>query len=103
LARPGGNLSGFINAEPGATAKFVDLIREIAPAVTYIAAMEYGIAAAVALDKAIAAAASSMGLRSAIVYVDNVSEIENAIGKISQEANTAPILPGDRLRPLIAN
>jgi putative ABC transport system substrate-binding protein len=39
LARPGGNITGFSNFEPAMTGKWLELLKEIAPSVTHVAAM----------------------------------------------------------------
>ena len=39
LARPGGNVTGFMNVEYGGTGKWLELLKEVAPAVTRVAVL----------------------------------------------------------------
>jgi putative ABC transport system substrate-binding protein len=39
LARPGGNVTGFTNIEFGITGKWLELLKQIAPAITYTAVL----------------------------------------------------------------
>ena len=41
FARPGGNLTGFLQYEPTMSAKFLQLLKDIAPNVTHIAVMQF--------------------------------------------------------------
>jgi ABC transporter substrate binding protein len=74
LARPGGNVTGFMNFEYGISGKWLELLKEIAPGVTRVAvlrdaAIPTGIAACCARTASGHAAApprSVMNLRRAI-------------------------------------
>ena len=61
LARPGGNATGFVQFEFGLTAKWLELLKEIAPGVTRVAVLrEPGLTAAIAQFAALQAVAPSM-------------------------------------------
>jgi putative ABC transport system substrate-binding protein len=99
LARPGGNMTGFSNAEPSILAKFVEFTKEIAPDVTRVAII---VAAGQwrnpmgkkSLD-AIANAASSVGLGSIVVEDEGAREIEDAVVRFGQVPHGGLIVPGD--------
>lgn len=59
LARPGGNATGFVQFEFGLTAKWLELIKKIAPGVTRVAVLrEPGLTAAIAQFAALQAGGS---------------------------------------------
>jgi putative tryptophan/tyrosine transport system substrate-binding protein len=63
LARPGGNATGFISFEYGIGAKWLELLKEIAPGVTRVAVMrDPAISAGIGLFGAIQSVAPSLGL-----------------------------------------
>jgi hypothetical protein len=63
LARPGGNTTGFSNPEFGFAAKWLELLKEIAPGVMRVAVLrDSGIASQVALFGSIQSVAPSLGV-----------------------------------------
>ena len=100
LAHPGGNLTGFSNLEPTLGAKWVELLREVAPAARRIAFLynPENPGSKLALQSA-QAAARDFSLELADRPVLNLAEIENAIAEIGREPNGALILPPE---PLVA-
>jgi putative tryptophan/tyrosine transport system substrate-binding protein len=61
LARPGGNATGFVQFEFGLSAKWLELLKEVAPDVTRVAVLrEPGITAAIAQFAALQAVAPSL-------------------------------------------
>jgi putative ABC transport system substrate-binding protein len=91
LARPGGNMTGFSNAESSTLAKFVEFTKEIAPKVTRVAI----ISPSTQTIEAVATAASSAGLRSTMVEARTAREIEDAIAGFGKEPNGGLIVPGN--------
>ena len=79
LARPGGNVTGFVSFEYGLSAKWPELLKEIAPRVTRVAVIrDPNISAGTGQLGAIQAAASSLGLELIAVNPREASEIERA-------------------------
>ena len=77
LARPGGNLTGIIQYEPGIAGKWLAMLKEIAPNLARVAllANPKGTAYEYFLRNA-TAAASSLGIEIISSPVDNVADIE---------------------------
>src|SRR5262249_19513969 len=77
LARPGGNVTGFTNFEYGASAKWLQLLKEIAPSVTRAAVLrDADLAAGTGQFGAIQAVASSLSMEVSPVNVRDAAEIE---------------------------
>ena len=88
LARPGGNITGFAQFEYAIGAKWLELLKQIAPEVARVAivydptnpeAREY--------LPPIEAAAQSLGVHVSISVVRSVAEIERAIEQFAREPN----------------
>jgi putative ABC transport system substrate-binding protein len=99
LPRPGGNLTGFTNAEPTTLGKLPDFVRQIAPAVTHITILTNGFGLATRQNNFygdfVNQATSSVGLKGTLIYVNDASDIEKAVTSLAEEPNGALILPGD--------
>ena len=96
LARPGGNITGFSQYEYGIGAKWVELLKQIAPQVTRVAVV-YDSANPESKEylPVIEAAARSLGVQVSISEVRDAAEIERAIEEFAREPNGALIpLPG---------
>jgi len=96
LARPGGNITGFSQYEYGIGAKWVELLKQIAPQVTRVAVV-YDSANPESKEylPVIEAAARSLGVQVSISAVRDAAEIERAIEEFAGEPNGALIpLPG---------
>ena len=77
LARPGRNVTGFALYEYGTSAKWLELLKQIAPGVKRVAVLrEPGIASGIGQLAAIQAFASSMGLEVTPVDARDAGEIE---------------------------
>ncbi|MGA8560792.1 MAG: ABC transporter substrate binding protein, partial [Pseudolabrys sp.] len=80
LSRPGGNATGFINFEYSIGAKWLELLKQIAPGVTRAAVVrDPVITAGTGQFGAIQSAAPSLGVELSAVNVRDASEIERAI------------------------
>ena len=80
LARPGGNATGFTSAEYGMGAKWLELLKEIAPRVTRAAIIrDPAISAGLGEFGAVQAVAPSFGVELRPVDVRDAPEIERAI------------------------
>ena len=77
LARPGGNATGFVLFEYGMGAKWLELLKEIAPNVTRVAVLrDPAIAAGIGQFGAIQSVAPSFGVELTPVNVRDPGEIE---------------------------
>jgi len=101
LARPGGNATGFINFEYGIGAKWLELLKEIAPGVTRAAVIrDPAISAGIGLFGAIQSVAPSLGLEASAVNVRDAGEIEHAVTTFARSANSGLIITGSALATL---
>jgi putative tryptophan/tyrosine transport system substrate-binding protein len=87
LARPDGNLTGFGLEEPGLGAKWVELLKEIAPRVDHAAIIFNPETAPYArmFLPSMEAAARSAALTSTVVPIGSVSDIEQAVAAAGRE------------------
>ena len=101
LAHPGGNATGFINFEYGIGAKWLELLKEIAPGVTRAAIIrDPAISAGIGLFGAIQSVAPSLGLEASAVNVRDAGEIERAVTTFARSANSGLIITGSALAVL---
>jgi putative ABC transport system substrate-binding protein len=95
LARPGGNATGFIVFEYSIAAKWLELLKEIAPRVTRAAVLrESAIAAGPSQFAVIQAAAPSLGVELRAIETRDAGEIERAITAFAQGSNGGLIVTG---------
>jgi len=88
LARPGGNVTGFVSFEYGLSVKWLELLKEIAPQVTRVAVIrDPNISAGTGQFGAIQGAASSFGLELIAVNPREANEIERAIAAFARKPN----------------
>jgi putative ABC transport system substrate-binding protein len=98
LARPGGNATGFVSFEYGLSAKWLELLKEIAPPVTRVAVIrDPDISAGTGQFGAIQAAAPSLGLELIAVSPRDAAELERAIGNFARSPNGGLILTASAL------
>jgi len=86
LARPGGNTTGFTPMEFGFAAKWVELLKEIAPRVTRVAVLR-DLTIGPAQLSAIQAVAPSSGVELSAVGVGDVGEIERSVAAFARSSN----------------
>jgi ABC-type uncharacterized transport system substrate-binding protein len=101
LARPGGNITGFMQKEFGQSGKWLELLKEIAPGVKRAAVLlNRGFAHAVAELGAIQAVAPSFGVEVTPIDTREVSAIEPAVATFARTSNAGLILtsPGSGAR-----
>src|SRR5262245_10523988 len=99
LARPGGNATGFTLFEYGISAKWLELLKEIAPGVTQAAVIrEATNPAGIGQFAAIQSVAPSHGVRVNSVVVRDGSEIERAVGTLARFPNGGLIVTASGLR-----
>jgi putative tryptophan/tyrosine transport system substrate-binding protein len=88
LARPGGNATGFAQLEYNLTAKWLELLKEIAPSVTRAAVLrDPTITAGVGQFAVIQSVAPSLGIDVSPINDSNADEIERAVTAFAQTAN----------------
>jgi putative ABC transport system substrate-binding protein len=88
FARPGGNVTGFASIENGVSARWLELLKEIAPGVTRVVVVrDPDSTAGPAQFAAIQSVAPSLGVELSPVGVRAPSEIERAIAALSGTSN----------------
>jgi putative ABC transport system substrate-binding protein len=98
LARPGGNATGFAQYDYSLSAKWLELLRQIAPAVTRAAVLrDPAIPAGIGQLAAIQAVAPSLGVEIIPVNVRDALEIERAVAVFARSANGGLIVTGSPL------
>jgi putative ABC transport system substrate-binding protein len=98
LARPGGNITGFLNYEYGLASKWLELLKQIAPGVTRVAVMrDPCISAGTGQFGAIQSAAPSFGVELTPVNVRDAGEIERAVAAFARSSNGGLIVTGSAL------
>ena len=91
LARPGGNATGFTPLEFGFGAKWLELLKEIAPRVTRVAVLR-DLTIGPALLSAIQAVAPSFNVELSVVGVRDASEIERSVTAFARSSNGGMIV-----------
>jgi putative ABC transport system substrate-binding protein len=98
LARPGGNATGFTQVEYGTGAKWLELLREIAPRVTRAAVLrDPAIPEGIGQFAVIQSAAPSLRMEVTPVDIRDAGEIERAVGAFARSANGGLIVTSSGL------
>jgi len=93
LARPGGNATGFIQFEYTLTAKWLELLKQIAPGVVRVAVFrDAEITAGVGQFAVIQSVASALGVEVGAINMPDAGEIERAVDSFAQSPNGGLIL-----------
>ena len=93
LARPGGNVTGFVQFEYGISAKWLELLKQAAPHVTRAAIVrDPAITAGIGQWGAIQTAVPSVGVEATPVNVRDAGELERAIEAFARSPNGGLIL-----------
>jgi putative tryptophan/tyrosine transport system substrate-binding protein len=88
FAHPGGNITGFHNYEPALGAKWMGILKEIAPAVRQVGFVHVPeIAANVAFMQVGEASSGQLGMRVSGAGVRNAADIERVLTEFAQEPN----------------
>jgi putative ABC transport system substrate-binding protein len=88
LARPGGNVTGFMIFEYSMSGKWLELLKQIAPSVTRAAVLRDAVnPAGIAQFGAIQATAQSLGMEVNPVSIRDAGEIERAVAAFARSAN----------------
>jgi len=104
LARPGSNLTGTIQYEPGVTGKWLAMLKEIAPSLARVAllANPKGTNYNYFLRNA-TAAAPSLAIEIVSNPADTVSDIERSISALAHQGNSGLLLPPEHFTNLHRN
>jgi len=97
LARPGGNVTGFTPFEYGISAKWLELLKEIAPGVKRVAVLRDAAVPEVGQFAIIQAAAPSLSVDVSPISARDAGEIERAITTFARFSNGGLIVPGSAL------
>jgi putative ABC transport system substrate-binding protein len=98
LSRPGGNATGFINFEYSIGAKWLEILKQVAPGVTRAAVLrDPFITAGTGQFGAIQSTAPSLGVEATPVNVRDASEIERAVVAFARSSNGGLIVTGSAL------
>jgi putative ABC transport system substrate-binding protein len=98
LARPGGNATGFVLLDYALTAKWVELLKEIAPTVTRVAVLrDPELTSGVGQFAVIQYVAPSVGMEVSAISIRDAREIEKDIAKFASVPNGGLILTATAL------
>jgi putative ABC transport system substrate-binding protein len=101
LARPGGNATGFILFDYALTAKWVELLKQIAPSVTRVAVLrDPELTAGTGQFAVIQYVAPSVGMEVTAISMRGAREIEQDIAKFASSPNGGLILTASALSVL---
>ncbi len=95
IARPGGNITGFMQSEFSLNSKLLELLKQIVPQITHAAVLrDLANPAGASQFSAIQAVASSQGMTVSPVSVRDAKEIEGAIAAVARSTNGGLIVTG---------
>jgi putative tryptophan/tyrosine transport system substrate-binding protein len=97
LARPGGNVTGFTAFEYGMSAKWLELLKEIAPGMKRVAVLRDAAVPEIGQFAIIQAAAPSLGVDVSPISARDTGEIERVITAFARSPNGGLIVPGSAL------
>jgi len=92
LARPGGNVTGFMSNEFGLEGKFLELLKQLAPGVRRVAVIRNPFNAGIGGLAAIQAVAPSFGVEVSPVLAGDPGEIEGSISAFVRGGNDGLIV-----------
>jgi ABC-type uncharacterized transport system substrate-binding protein len=88
LSRPGGNATGFMQFEYSLSAKWLELLKQIAPSITRAAVLrDAALTAGIGQFAVIQSVASSVGVEVSPVNVHDAGEIERAVAAFARSPN----------------
>jgi putative tryptophan/tyrosine transport system substrate-binding protein len=108
LARPGGNITGFHSFEPAIAAKWLDVLKQLAPSVRRVAVLhDPGIAANMAFLRTTESASGTFGVTVTAAGVHGAEEIQRTLMEFAKEPDggliVAPAPPTFGNRQMIAD
>jgi ABC-type uncharacterized transport system substrate-binding protein len=104
LARPGGNATGFSQFEYTLTAKWLELLRQIAPSVTRVGVLrDAALVSGIGQFAVIQYVAASIGIEVSAINLRDASEIEQDVKRFASSPNGGLILTGSALSVIHRN
>jgi putative ABC transport system substrate-binding protein len=104
LSRPGGNATGFMQFEYGLSAKWLELLKEIAPTVTRAAVLrDPSITPGIGQFAVIQSVAPSLGIEVIPIGMRNATEIERDVADFANSGNGGLIVSASGLATLHRN
>jgi putative tryptophan/tyrosine transport system substrate-binding protein len=98
LARPGGNVTGFTPFEYSLSAKWLELLKQIAPGLSRVAVLrDPAITAGIGQFAVIQSVAPSLGVDVTAINVRDAGEIERTVAAFARSSNGGLILTGSSL------
>ncbi len=98
LARPGGNATGFVLFDYAFTAKWLELLKQIAPTVTRVAVLrDPALTAGIGQFAVIEYVAPSVGIEVTAINLRDARQIEQDVTKFANSPNSGLILTGSAL------
>ena len=97
LARPGGNVTGFVQFEYNLSGKWLELLKQIAPSVTRAAVLRDAAVAGVGQFAVIQSVAPTVGIDVSPINVGNPDEIDRAVTAFARTANGGLIVTSSGL------
>ena len=98
LARPGGNITGFMTAEYSTAGKWLELLKQVAPNVTRAAILrDPRVPSGLGQFSAIQTAAVSLRIEVSPINVRDISEIERGVAAFARSPNGGLIVIGSSL------
>jgi ABC-type uncharacterized transport system substrate-binding protein len=98
LAHPGGNITGFTSYDYGIGAKWLEVLKEIAPNVTRVAVIrDPAIATGLGMWAAIQSVSPSAAIEVSPVNMTDAGEIERAVAAFARSPNGGLIMTGSAL------
>jgi ABC-type uncharacterized transport system substrate-binding protein len=98
MARPGGNVTGFTAFDYGIGAKWLEVLKEIAPNVTRAAVIrDPAVAAGLGMWAAIQSASPSVAIEVSPINMTDAGEIERAVAAFARGPNGGVITTGSAL------
>ena len=98
LARPGGNVTGFMTTEYSMSGKWLELLKQIVPSITRVAVLrDTTTPTGSAMFGVIQSAASPLGVEVIAVNMRNTGEIERAVSAFARSPNGGLILTASGL------
>jgi putative tryptophan/tyrosine transport system substrate-binding protein len=97
MPRPGGNITGFAAYEFTIGAKWLDLLKQLVPAIDRVGVMSNPQTAPQSkfFMSSIEAAAPTFGVKVVAAPVESVSDIETAFANLSRQPNSGMVFPTD--------
>ena len=98
LARPGGSATGFSLFEYSIGGKWLDLLKQVAPTITRVAALrDPAISGGLGQYGAVQSAASSFGVEASAINMRDATEIEHAVTAFAATSGGGLIVTGSAL------